>query len=112
MQEIILKGIPIGRINGILFDKDGTLVNREKHLIYISKLRISESKNLLKKEGYSICQINNVENLLSKAYGINNNEINPHGSLAIASRKDNLVSTATILCLINGRTQYYFRRVY
>ena len=40
--------------------------------------------------------------MLSKAYGIYDHAVNPNGLLAIASSKDNLISTATILSLANG----------
>jgi len=100
MHEILLKGNPIGNINGILFDKDGTLINSEEYLFYISKLRISEAKKRFKQEGFPLSKIYKIEKLLSKAYGIDGNGVNPNSLLAIASRKDNLISTATIFCLI------------
>ncbi len=102
MQEILLKGYPIGSINGILFDKDGTLVNSEEYLLYLSRLRLSEAKKKLKEYGYSEDKVYSIEQLLYKAYGIDTNGIKPNGLVAIASSKDNLVSTATIFCLING----------
>ena len=61
-----------------------------------------ESKKYFKQEGYSIDKINKLEELLCKAYGIYSNRVNPNGATAIASGKDNLISTATIFCLING----------
>ena len=50
MQEILLQGNPIGSVNGILFDKDGTLVNSEKRLLMLAKLRISEAKKQFQKD--------------------------------------------------------------
>ncbi len=102
MQEILLNGNPIGNIKGILFDKDGTLVNSEDYLLFISKQRINESKKQLYNNGYSPSEISKIESFLYKAYGIKNNILDPNGLVAIASSKENLLSTATIFCLKNS----------
>ncbi len=100
MNEIILRGKPIGRISGILFDKDGTLVNSEEYLLRVSRFRIFKAKEQVKKEGYSNSNIDNLEKLLTKAYGLENGTINPNSLTAIASKRDNMISTATIISLI------------
>ncbi len=100
MPTIYLKGKYIGEINGILFDKDGTLINSEKRLLDLSRFRINEAKKKFKKENYPNEIISTLEDLLSKAYGIDSQGINPNGSIAIASKQDNLISTATIFSLI------------
>ncbi len=100
MEELLLRGNPIGKINGILFDKDGTIVNSEKRLLDISLSRVHEAKKLFKSENYSSEIIKELEKLLLKAYGINDNKINPNGSLAIASKKDSLICTATVFCIL------------
>ena len=46
MSTLLLKGSPIGKIKGILLDKDGTLSNSENHLITLGSLRLSQAINL------------------------------------------------------------------
>ena len=103
MGDLLLRGKKIGSVKGILFDKDGTLINSEKRLFLLSKRRVKEAVIQFKREEYSKKDIKNLQILLSKAYGIKQDEINPNGSLAIASKKDNLITTATILCIF-GKT--------
>ncbi len=100
MHKLLLKGNTICRINGILFDKDGTLINSENRLLSLARSRRNLAKRLFQREGYTSLEITNLVNMLSKAYGLKKNSIDPNGSIAIASRNDNLISTATIFCLI------------
>tara|TARA_Y100001968_G_scaffold332640_1_gene391631 strand:+ start:1971 stop:2744 length:774 start_codon:yes stop_codon:yes gene_type:complete len=99
MPRFFLEGVYIGDYKGILFDKDGTLSNSEYRLKEIAKVRIEESINELKKE-FKEEEIRKFIELITIAYGLTSNSINPQGGLAIASRHDNLISTATIFCLI------------
>ena len=99
MHQLLLKGRSIGPIKGVLFDKDGTLVNSEKYLLEISNLRIEEAARVLEEDGADIEKINRVKNLLSLAYGVDKTSINPEGLIAIASKNNNLISTATIISL-------------
>ena len=50
MEDLLLKGQAIGKVNGILFDKDGTLINSEERLLELSRSRVSESINLFKNQ--------------------------------------------------------------
>ena len=102
MNQLLFKGNPIGLVNGVLFDKDGTLSNSEEHLIYLARLRIKETKRFLEERSFAnIKESFEIEKLLSSAYGITNNGLlKPDGILAVASRLDNLKSTATVLCLL------------
>ena len=100
MNQLLLKGEPICRVNCILFDKDGTLVNSENRLLELAKSRKELAEKFFQKEKYTTTEINRLSNLLSKAYGLGKSSIDPNGSIAIASRKDNLISTATIFCLL------------
>ncbi len=100
MVELFLKDKPIGNIKGILFDKDGTLSNSEDHLLVLAKSRIKEASHLLKERHASSFKIQKFQLLLKEAYGVSDKGINPSGVIAIASRTDNLISTATVLCLI------------
>ena len=100
MPTLLLKGKAIGKIKGVLFDKDGTLSNSEGHLLNLAKLRIKGILKLLKEKKYAFSKDNEVKELLTKAYGLSNEGLNPNGTIAIASRECNLISTATILCLL------------
>ncbi len=100
MGTLLLRGEAIGAVKGVLFDKDGTLSNSESHLFNLAQLRIQEASKLLLKNGHSLTAIKDLENLLTKAYGLTEKGVNPNGTIAIASREHNLISTATILCLI------------
>ncbi len=100
MEKLLLKGNPIGEINGILFDKDGTLINSEDRLFFLSQSRVEESIKLFTKQGYSSEVINQLKDLLFKAYGLSKKTVNPNGSVAIASRQDNLITTATVFCIL------------
>ncbi len=99
MPTLLLRGKPIGTINGVLFDKDGTLSNSENHLLSLAKIRISETSRILKGKGAKINEISKIKDLLSKAYGLSDEGLDPNGTIAIASRENNLISTATVLCL-------------
>ncbi len=84
----------------MLFDKDGTLSNSEPYLLSLADERIKSSMGLFKEKKYSQQQLQNLRNLLLKAYGVRTAEVNPAGTLAVASREQNLISTATIYCLL------------
>ncbi len=88
MQELFLRGNPISKVKGILFDKDGTLVNSEKRLLGLARERIKETRKLLQKENYAEEIIIKTEKLLSQVYGIYPQSVDPNGCIAIASKKD------------------------
>ena len=100
MHQLLIKGKPICRISGILFDKDGTLINSENRLLELARSRMEVARKLLQKENCTAVEVTRLNHLLSKAYGLKKNSIDSNGSIAIASRKDNLISTATIFCLL------------
>ncbi len=100
MKKLLLRGEPVGEIGGILFDKDGTLINSEGRLTFLSKARIESAAILFKRQNYSSKTISRLKYLLSKAYGLTSNGIDPNGSIAIASSKDNLITTATVFCIL------------
>ncbi len=100
MATLLLRGEPIGSIKGVLFDKDGTISNSEEHLRNLARLRIQEISRLLKEQQLGFNKVEYLKELLMKAYGLTNNGINPQGTIAIASRKDNIISTATVLSLL------------
>ncbi|KGG13044.1 MULTISPECIES: HAD family hydrolase [Prochlorococcus] len=100
MPQLLLRGEPLGVVKGILFDKDGTLVNSEKRLNRLGKMRINQAVRLYQSQKKPLEKILELSKFLNLIYGINSQGIDPTSSLAIASRKDNLISTATIFSLI------------
>lgn len=51
-------------------------------------------------EGANTPKRTELHNLLSKAYGVTSKEVHPGGILAVASREQNLIATATIFTLL------------
>jgi len=100
MPTLLLKGESIGEIKGVLFDKDGTLSDSEDHLFTIAKLRVQEASRILIKDGADGDALEKLQDLLCKAYGLTNEGLSPNGTIAIASRQNNFISTATVFCLI------------
>ncbi len=100
MHQLLIKGEPICRISSILFDKDGTLINSENRLLTLARSREELAKKFFQREEYTAGEITRLTYLLSKAYGLRKSSIDPNGAMAIASEKDNLISTATIFCLL------------
>lgn len=96
MPQLCLRGKFIGSVKAILFDKDGTLVDSEKRLIALSQLRVKEAINVYKKISNSASAISKLKQFLYSAYGFSPQGIKANGSMAIASRSDNLISTATV----------------
>ncbi len=100
MAELFLKGRSIGGFQGVLFDKDGTLSHSEPYLDSLANIRIEQAILLFKKKGKKPHQISKLKELLNTVYGLTQNGINPGGILAVGSRLNNLLSTATIFCLV------------
>ena len=46
MAQLLLRETPIGTIDGVLFDKDGTLSHSEPHLLDLAERRISAALTL------------------------------------------------------------------
>ncbi len=97
MPQLLLKGKPIGEIEGVLFDKDGTLSDSEDHLIKLANRRIQEA--IAKFPLKNVSDLGNFKGMLARAYGLAESGLQPDGTLAIASRQSNLISTATVFCL-------------
>ncbi len=97
---LLLRGHPIGNIKGVLFDKDGTLSDSELHLRKLSELRIQHSISLFSERFSNPKEISRLQELLSAAYGVNSKGLNPGGTIAVASREQNLFSTATVFCIL------------
>ncbi|WP_413442234.1 HAD family hydrolase [Synechococcus sp. MIT S1220] len=100
MVDLLFKGDPIGAIEGVLFDKDGTLSHSEPHLLNLAEARINSAIELWVAGGRpeSVCPP--LRENLKRAFGVMPNGLDPAGTLAVASRHDNLTSMATVFCLM------------
>ena len=73
----------------MLFDKDGTLCRSDGFLSALAQARALCCAELSGDPG--------ITEPLLRAYGLRNGQLDPTGSTAVASRHDNLISTATVL---------------
>ena len=73
----------------MLFDKDGTLCRSDGFLSALAQARALCCVEL--------CGDNSLKAPLLAAYGLSNGQLDPAGSTAVASRHENLISTATVL---------------
>ena len=99
MATLLLRGVPIGTIQGVLFDKDGTLSHSEPHLIDLAEQRLTLVSKLWTDSGADQSQLDQLMATLRLAFGLVNGGLHPGGTLAVASRQDNLISMATVFCL-------------
>ena len=99
MKKLLLRGEPLGNIKAIIFDKDGTLVNSEQYLLRLAQIRVQQAINIYKNKEENKSQVKALEELLTKAYGITSKGLNPNLLMAIDSRENNIISTATILSI-------------
>jgi len=99
MAELLIRNSSVGFIKAIIFDKDGTLINSEAHLLELAKTRIEFSENKFKKLKINNIKIWLLKKLLNSVYGLKKNCLSANASLAIASREENIISTATIFTL-------------
>ena len=101
MAHLSLRGHSLGLIHGVLFDKDGTLSHSEPHLIELADARIDEILRVFASRGASSETQAQLQGLLKRAMGRCDSGLIPDGTLAVASRQHNLLSTATIFCLFD-----------
>ncbi len=99
MPELLIRNSSVGIIKAIIFDKDGTLSNSEECLLELAKNRIDFSIKKFKKLKIKNIKIWLLKKLLVSVYGLKKNSLSPNSSLAIASREQNIISTATIISL-------------
>jgi len=101
MAELLIKNSSIGFIKAVIFDKDGTLSNSEEYLLELAKTRVEFAVNKFKKLKINNFKIFLLRKLLYSVYGIRNQSLLANKSLAIASKEQNIISTATILTLFS-----------
>lgn len=99
MAQLLLKGNPIGNYQGVLFDKDGTLSQSEQRLLALAEARIKKIIEIAQEQTPPL-KTNALRDTLLRAFGVNKGILDPGGTLAVASRQDNIASTATVLCLL------------
>jgi len=102
MAHLLLRGVPLGppgwEIEAVLFDKDGTLSHSEPMLEGLAQERIRTCLRLTPPHLEEPPQwTHDLQELLSRAYGIRAGRIDPAGITAVASRDHNLIATATAL---------------
>ena len=99
MAELFIKKSSVGFIKAIIFDKDGTLSNSEDYLLDLAKARVDFAVSKFKKLKISKFKTFLLRKLLNSVYGLKNKGALANSSLAIASKDQNIVSTATIFTL-------------
>ncbi|MCT0231873.1 HAD family hydrolase [Synechococcus sp. CS-1324] len=90
MAQLLLRGVPLGTIEAVLFDKDGTLSHSEPNLA-----RLAQSRLLACLERVGMERRPSLRDLLIRAYGLKGEQLDPAGITAVASRFHNLIATAT-----------------
>ena len=99
MAELLIRNSSVGYIKGIIFDKDGTISNSEEHLVELAKTRVEFAVNKFKKSKKNYFIIFILRKLLNYIYGLKNQALSANACLAIASKEQNIISTATIFNL-------------
>ena len=99
MAELLIKNSHVGLISAIIFDKDGTLSNSEQYLLELAKTRVEYAVAKFKKLKISNLKIFLLRKFLNSIYGLKNQNLSANACLAIASKDQNIISTATIFTL-------------
>ena len=99
MAELLIRNSSVGCVKAILFDKDGTLSNSEEYLLVLAKTRVEFAVNKFKKLRTNKVKIFLLRKFLNSVYGLKNKALSANASLAIASKEQNIISTATIFTL-------------
>ncbi len=99
MAELLIRNSSVGFIKAIIFDKDGTLSNSEECLLELAQTRLNFIEDKFKKLKVNKIKIWFLRKFLISVYGLKNSCLSANASLAIASREDNILSTATIFTL-------------
>ena len=106
MAQLLLRGEPIGEANqpirAVLFDKDGTLSISEPMLHALAEARVFHCHQLLAAHHPEFAPgvLDELDDLLRRAYGLGANGVHPAGTTAVATRLHNLISTATALAQV------------
>ena len=99
MAELLIRNTSVGFIKAIIFDKDGTLSNSEEPLLELGKTRVNFAVYKFQKLKINNLKITLLKKLLSSIYGLKKQSLSANASLAIASKEQNIISTATVFTL-------------
>tara|TARA_Y100001968_G_scaffold100084_1_gene90078 strand:- start:9 stop:797 length:789 start_codon:yes stop_codon:yes gene_type:complete len=99
MAELLIKNSSVGFIKGIIFDKDGTLSNSEQYLLELAKTRVEFAVYKFKKLKINNFKIFLLKKLLNDLYGLENQSLLANSCVAIATKEQNIISSATIFTL-------------
>ena len=106
MVHLTLRGQPLdsdqaldgpARIAAVLFDKDGTMSHSEPMLLGLARARVEQCLELVASHGLDGSRQQQLLDLLARAYGLGADGLHPAGTIAVAARDHNLISTATAL---------------
>jgi phosphoglycolate phosphatase len=97
MARLLLNGIALADVDGVLFDKDGTLSHSEPHLISLGQERLQAAATMFRQADEFASNCDNLVDQLQRLYGISDAGVSPAGLLAVASRQHNLIATAAII---------------
>ncbi|MEB3200483.1 MAG: HAD family hydrolase [Synechococcaceae cyanobacterium] len=100
MAQLLLRGTALAEVDAVLFDKDGTLCHSEPMLLALAQARISAILALHDPEGTDPDGCAQLELLLRRAYGLGEAGLHPAGTIAVAARDHNLISSATALAQV------------
>ncbi len=102
MARLLLNGITLADVDGVLFDKDGTLSHSEPHLIGLGRQRLQAAATVFRQAGHSSRACEHLVDQLQRLYGINAAGVSPTGLLAVASRRQNLIATAATVAQLEA----------
>ncbi|TGG82658.1 MAG: HAD family hydrolase [Aphanocapsa feldmannii 277cV] len=92
MWQLEASGRVIGPVAAVLIDKDGTLAHSAPYLETLAAARVAACL-----QAVAAPQRPALRGGLKAAFGLANDGLDPMGSLAVAGRRDNLISAATCL---------------
>ncbi|MCP9901085.1 HAD family hydrolase [Cyanobium sp. Cruz CV13-4-11] len=101
MVLLSLRGLPLPcgdrQLEAVLFDKDGTISHSEPMLVALAQARVFHCLALADLATDDPERHRDLGDLLHRAYGLASEGVHPAGTMAVASRDQNLVATATTL---------------
>jgi phosphoglycolate phosphatase len=104
MVFLSLRGTPLPcgdrQLEAVLFDKDGTMSLSEPMLVALAQARVFHCLALADLAAVDPDRHADLGALLHRAYGLSAEGIHPAGTMAVGSRDQNLVATATALAQV------------
>jgi phosphoglycolate phosphatase len=101
MVLLSLRGTPLPcgdrQLEAVLFDKDGTISHSEPMLVALAQARVFHCLAMADLASGDPERHRDLGDLLHRAYGLAPEGVHPAGTMAVASRDQNLVATATAL---------------